>query len=377
MKKRIILWIALTMLLSLGAILSVSAAEASDTIHVVINGNEVAFPANLGKPYVDENWRTQVPVRGAMEAYGAYVDWDADAHTAIVQYRSVGVRLPIGQNYLISNGQIRSMDTKALIRNDRTYLPIRYVVEALGGSVTWDQSTLTVNINNPSYPYAQKTAGSQKAPGAYDAYQNALLIGDSLTTGIRSAAGITGADFFCENGLALRKVISGGGVADGTYTITYEPDPENPEGEPVEKKIPNTITLKEQLQKKQYSRIFIILGINDVGYQSPKTFSQNYQTLLDQIRAAQPNAMIIAEEILPVTAARSSTDRYFNNPSVDQHNAVIEEVARNNSILCVDGSWAVEDPATGALAAANSFDGLHMYGTVYKKWAQYVGRIVP
>ena len=86
MKKRIILWIALAMLLSLGAVLSVSAQQADgseDVINVTINGNPVTFQEGYGLPYVDNAWRTQVPLRAAMEAYGAYVDWDADARTAI------------------------------------------------------------------------------------------------------------------------------------------------------------------------------------------------------------------------------------------------------------------------------------------------------
>ena len=136
MKKRIILWIALAMLLSLGAVLSVSAQQADgseDVINVTINGNPVTFQEGYGLPYVDNAWRTQVPLRAAMEAYGAYVDWDADARTAIVQYQGITVKLPVNQNFLTANGQIRTMDTQAVIRSGRTYLPIRFVVEALGG----------------------------------------------------------------------------------------------------------------------------------------------------------------------------------------------------------------------------------------------------
>lgn len=373
MKKRIVLWIALAMLLSLGAILSVSAESSQDIIHVTINGNEVAFSDDLGRPYVDSAWRTQVPVRATMEAYGAYVSWDTSAHTAIVQYRDSSVRIPIGQNYLMRNRQIRAMDTKALILKDRTYLPIRFVVEALGGTVSWDQSTLTVNIQNPSYPYKQTAPGTEQTPGAYNAYQNALLIGDSRTQGIQLAAGITGADFFCENSLSLRKVMSGGRVSNGTYTITEETDEF---GNVTQNKVANTVTLEEQLRSKQYSRVYILLGFNDAGWRQPGTFENLYDQLIRQVRDAQPNAMVIAEKLVPVTSACSQTNQNYNNPAVAQHNVIIERLARNHSILCVDPSWAVADE-TGALAAGYSGDGIHLNGTGYKLWAQYVGRIVP
>ena len=376
MKKRIILWIALAMLLSLGAVLSVSAQQADgseDVINVTINGNPVTFQEGYGLPYVDNAWRTQVPLRAAMEAYGAYVDWDADARTAIVQYQGITVKLPVNQNFLTANGQIRTMDTQAVIRSGRTYLPIRFVVEALGGSVSWDQATLTVGIWNPSYPARQTSPVPLKERGVYDVYNNSLLIGDSRTQGIQAAAGISGADYFCENGLALRKVMSGGSVADGTYTVVEETDEE---GNVTQKRVPNVVTLAEKLESKQYSRVFIILGFNDVGWQQPATFEKQYDQIIKQIRAAQPNAMVIAQKLIPVTAARSQTDRYFNNPAIAKYNQIIENQARANNILCVDPTWSVADD-TGALAAAYSHDGIHLFAVGYKVWAQLVGRIVP
>lgn len=372
MKKRIILWIALAMLLSLSAVLTVSAQQA-DVIHVTINGSEVAFQEGYGLPYVDNNWRTQVPLRAAMEAYGAYVDWDADARTAIVQYQGVTVKLPVNQNFLSAGDQIRTMDTVSVVRSGRTYLPIRFVVEALGGSVSWDQETLTVNIWNPNYPEKQTSLVPLKERGVYDVYQNALLIGDSRTQGIQAAAGISGADYFCENGLTLRKVMTGGSVADGTYTITQVTDDQ---GNVTEKKTANVVTLAQKLQSKQYSRIYIILGFNDVGWQTPTTFEKHYDQIIDQIHAAQPNAMIIAQKLIPVTAARSQTDKYFNNPAIAQYNQIIERQAKANYILCIDPTWCVADD-TGAMDAGHSFDGIHLYAKSYKLWAQFVGRIVP
>ena len=342
MKKRIILWIALAMLLSLGAVLSVSAQQADgseDVINVTINGNPVTFQEGYGLPYVDNAWRTQVPLRAAMEAYGAYVDWDADARTAIVQYQGITVKLPVNQNFLAASGQIRTMDTQAVIRSGRTYLPIRFVVEALGGSVSWDQATLTVGIWNPSYPARQTSPVPLKERGVYDVYNK----------------------------------MSGGSVADGTYTVVEETDEE---GNVTQKRVPNVVTLAEKLESKQYSRIFIILGFNDVGWQQPATFERQYDQIIKQIRAAQPNAMVIAQKLIPVTAARSQTDRYFNNLAIAKYNQIIENQARANSILCVDPTWSVADD-TGALAAAYSHDGIHLFAVGYKVWAQLVGRIVP
>jgi len=54
--------------------------------------------------------------------------------------------VPIGKNFILVNGAQQSIDTAAQIANSKTYLPIKAVVEALGGKVAWDPSTKTVII---------------------------------------------------------------------------------------------------------------------------------------------------------------------------------------------------------------------------------------
>ena len=125
---------------------------ASTNPSVVVDGKAVQFSSDMGVPFVDSNNRTQVPLRAAMEAMGAKVEWDAEVRTAVVTKGYVTVRVPIGAEFVWINSEKKTNDTAAVIVNSRTYLPIRIVAEALGADVVWDGNTKTVKITTHGDP---------------------------------------------------------------------------------------------------------------------------------------------------------------------------------------------------------------------------------
>ncbi|MDR7870134.1 MAG: copper amine oxidase N-terminal domain-containing protein [Tissierellaceae bacterium] len=140
MKKRIlVLVIILTMVFS-----TVSFADGGPTVD--INSKPIEFTEDSGAPFIDENGRTLVPLRLTMETYGAEVDWNNDTNTAIVKKGDTKLEIPVGKNYILRNGEQIDMDTESINKDGRVYLPIRFVVEAFGSGVEWDQNTKTVNI---------------------------------------------------------------------------------------------------------------------------------------------------------------------------------------------------------------------------------------
>lgn len=135
------LMLAVSSIAPLGHSLAVS-------VGVTINGQPVQFTEETGVPFIDENSRTQVPLRVTMEAYGCAVGWDAGTRTAIVSKDGVTVTAPIGQPYITRDGTVIQNDTAAVIVDSRTYLPIRAVLEAFGATVGWDATSATVIIAN-------------------------------------------------------------------------------------------------------------------------------------------------------------------------------------------------------------------------------------
>lgn len=130
-------------------------------INVMVNEDEVTFTNDTGSPFVDENQRTQVPLRVTMEAFGAEVEWDDANNTAIVTKNGNTVEVPVGKNYISLNGSTIQTDTKALIKEGKTYLPIRPVAESLGAKIFWDQDTSTVVLSsNKTDMYVVDATGS-------------------------------------------------------------------------------------------------------------------------------------------------------------------------------------------------------------------------
>ena len=134
----------LFMALLLGVMMIAPMAEAAQDVTVKVDGNTVAFPDQ--KPYIDSNDRTMVPVRAPMEAMGCTVDWNDQTRQATITKAGNTVVFTIGSNTYAVNGSNKIMDTQAVITGDRTAFPIRFAAEAMGATVTWDQDTYTVNI---------------------------------------------------------------------------------------------------------------------------------------------------------------------------------------------------------------------------------------
>ena len=141
--------------LGLGAMSSMAFAE--DRINVKVNGELVDFPD--AKPFIDKNSRTLVPLRAIGEALGLEATWNDANKTAFFQNDFTAVIFTIGKStYEVSSqrgARYEEMDTKAIISEDRTYAPARYLAEAFGYTVGWDNDTRTVTINNKSGEYPE------------------------------------------------------------------------------------------------------------------------------------------------------------------------------------------------------------------------------
>lgn len=146
MKKRIL---SLIMVLVLSIALVSTVASVKTDVSVVIDNKPVLFTDGDGAPFIDENGRTLVPLRVVMESFGCIVQWDQNTQTAYVVKDGVTVTIVIGQKYIRVNGMSQAIDTAAVNKDGRTYLPIRAVLEAFGATVEWDDSSRSVLVTSP------------------------------------------------------------------------------------------------------------------------------------------------------------------------------------------------------------------------------------
>lgn len=97
------------------------------------------------------NDRIMVPMRAIFEKLGADVQWDSDTLTATAKKGDSIVSLSINNDTAKLNGKDKKLDTPPTTISDRTYVPIRFVSEALGAKVYWNDTTSTVYIYGKDY----------------------------------------------------------------------------------------------------------------------------------------------------------------------------------------------------------------------------------
>ena len=126
------------------------AAPAFSALTIDLDGRQLSFDV---LPTIDDG-RTLVPLRAIFEAMGATVNWDQDSQTATAMKDGTTVILQIGSTAPTINGEIRELDVPAKIIEGRTLAPLRFVGEAFGGTVDWDQASQLISITSVPAPAA-------------------------------------------------------------------------------------------------------------------------------------------------------------------------------------------------------------------------------
>ncbi|MGI5949441.1 stalk domain-containing protein [Peptoniphilus sp.] len=118
-------------------------------VTVRVNGEDITFDDPEALPKII-NDRTMLGARTFYEKIGAKVEWNGKARTVTVTKDNDKVVLTIDSDKALVNGKAAKLDSPAVIINDRTYIPVRFVSEAFGYKVkyTEDEVMPTVDIYN-------------------------------------------------------------------------------------------------------------------------------------------------------------------------------------------------------------------------------------
>lgn len=177
---------------------------------------------------------------------------------------------------------------------------------------------------------------------------DALFIGDSRTVGIMEYAGIEGADFFCNVGMSVYNVFNERISVPGV----------------------GKVTLEELLSNKEYGKVYIMLGLNEIGY-NLNSIVNKYGELLEYVESTQPDAKIFIQANLHVAKKRSDTSDYENNPAINRLNKELIKFSDGIKIYYIDVN-PIFDDESGSLAADKTSDNVHLYAKYYAIWGKWI-----
>lgn len=112
-----------------------------DYPYMSVNGKiQEIDPGRKTTPIVVSS-RSMVPIRAIVEAMGGTVSWDNTTQQITLTANGNTVNMWVGKNEITVNGVKREIDVAPVIQNGRTYVPIRFAAENLNAKVDWINST--------------------------------------------------------------------------------------------------------------------------------------------------------------------------------------------------------------------------------------------
>ncbi|RAV17656.1 stalk domain-containing protein [Paenibacillus contaminans] len=117
-------------------------ASAEAAVTITIDGKLQTY----SQPAVIVGQTTMVPMRAIFQALGAKIEWDNDTRTVTAVKAYTKIKLAIGLSAAVVSGEPVVLEEAPLLVNDNTMVPVRFIGEALGATVTWDNATRTVKI---------------------------------------------------------------------------------------------------------------------------------------------------------------------------------------------------------------------------------------
>ena len=201
------------------------------------------------------------------------------------------------------------------------------------------------------YRFGQPVEESEAVDDSW--FEDAVYLGDSRTEGLQLFSGLRTGDFLWGKGLSVFHAA-------------------NPEKKVIQQG-EETLSVLEALAQKTYGKVYIMIGINELGY-STSSYEEGLRTLVDKVREIQPDAVIYLQTLPPVNetmAAAYGLGSYIRNTKVNSFNEAIYRVAweKQTALLDVAAIYRTEE---GELAADMAVDGVHFYRQGYARWYEFL-----
>lgn len=191
---------------------------------------------------------------------------------------------------------------------------------------------------------------SESEPVSNSYFKNALFLGDSRTQGLQYQCGIKGALYMADVGMNVGEFFDREAfLVDGKM-----------------------YTMAEAIAKKKYDKVYIMFGINEVGWIYEDIFIEDYAAIIEEVRKAQPDALIYIQSVLQCTKEKAEEDEVFGKKRINYYNRLLRKLAKKEKVYFLDINEVLVEEETGILPDDASPDGVHLNYKYCRKWMKYL-----
>lgn len=180
-------------------------------------------------------------------------------------------------------------------------------------------------------------------------FDDAVFIGDSRIVGLHDYSGWDNTTYYASIGLTVYDMFD----------------------KPIVEENGTKITVEQALSEHTFQKIFVMIGINEMGTGTVDSFMEAYEQMVQHLEELQPDALIFLHGIMKVKQEKSESDPIFNNPNIQERNDRIAKLADNKKIFYLDVNEVVTDE-TGNLNPDYTYDEVHLLGKWYCLWTDYL-----
>lgn len=181
-------------------------------------------------------------------------------------------------------------------------------------------------------------------------FEDAAFFGNSLMEGLGGYGGLESGSFFGHARTAL-------------YNMDTEYNTRLDDG--------STGTLYQAMTQRQYEKIYVLLGINEIGWDAAY-FADRFEEFLERLQQDEPEAEIYIMSLTPVTRETSETHEFFNMERVRAYNEELLALAEKTGCWYLDICQALAGDDGYLPAECAVDDGIHLTQDAYPLWADYL-----
>ena len=212
------------------------------------------------------------------------------------------------------------------------------------------RSVLSEEARNPEPETPETPVGPVPEGGPVEDtyFENTAFLGDSRTQGFQLYSGLKTGTYYTAVGATVESV------------FTKKVDTEA-----------GKMPLLDAMAKQEFDKIYVMLGVNELGWNGTEIYHNQYAKLIDRLREDHPDSLVVLQTLIPVSAKQEAKKSYVNNTRIAAYNEVLRQLAEEKQCPYVDVAAAMTDEQ-GCLRSDWTSDGVHLNTKGCKAWLEYL-----